>query len=183
VATDPGASPFHAYYSPTSGEYGELFEGARSEFEYRLKKIDALQTRISKRKAKPPDERRTRRQRNRTTHTLKLKLAKDRRRIHGWMANAHYDAANFLLTRYDVVIEPKLAVARLVQKTARAMCTWGHYLFRQRLKTASSRYAGRHVIEVTEPGTSKINLWQLRLLEREARRQQDVRVPKVQDRD
>ena len=119
VATDPGASPFHAYYSPTSGEYGELLEGARSEFEYRLKKIDALQTRISKRKAKPPDERRTRRQRNRTTHTLKLKLAKDRRRIHGWMANAHYDAANFLLARYDVVIEPKLAVSRLVQKKDR----------------------------------------------------------------
>ena len=79
------------------------------------------------------------------------------------MANAHYDAANFLLTRYDVVIEPKLAVSKLVQKndrvfrtkTARAMYTWSHYLFRQRLKSASSRYIGRHVIECNEPGTSK----------------------------
>jgi hypothetical protein len=33
VATDPGASPFHAWYSPTTGEYGELLQGARSELE------------------------------------------------------------------------------------------------------------------------------------------------------
>jgi hypothetical protein len=26
VATDPGASPFHAWYSPTTGEYGELLQ-------------------------------------------------------------------------------------------------------------------------------------------------------------
>jgi len=163
VATDPGASPFHAYYSPASGEYGELLEGARSKFENRCLKIDALQMRIAKRNGKPPGPGRTRRQRNQTTRTLIIKLAKDRRRLHGWMANAHYDAANFLLTRYDVVIEPKLATSKLVlrndrvfgAKTARAMYTWSHYLFRQRLKSASSRYAGRHVIECNEPGTSK----------------------------
>ena len=40
-------------------------------------------------------------------------------------------------------------------KGARAMYTWGHYKFRQRLKSAASRYPGRYVYETTEPGTSK----------------------------
>ena len=163
VATDPGASPFHAWYSPTTGEYGELLQGARPELEDRCLKIDALQSRVALRKGKLTAAGRTCRQRYRTTRQLKLKLAKERRRLHGWMANAHYDSANFLLTRFDVVIEPKFDVAKLVQrrarvfgtKTARAMYTWSHYLFRQRLQSAASRYAGRHIIECGEPGTSK----------------------------
>ena len=36
------------------------------------------------------------------------------------------------------------------------MLTMSHYAFDQRLKWASSRYAGRHIIDTTgEPGTSK----------------------------
>eukprot|EP00966_Prymnesium_polylepis_P251465 5813899-Prymnesium_polylepis.1 len=41
-------------------------------------------------------------------------------------------------------------------KTARSMLTMSHYMFDQRLKWASSRYAGRHIVDSTgEPGTSK----------------------------
>jgi transposase len=43
----------------------------------------------------------------------------------------------------------------LKRKTARAMLTMSHYMYRQRLQWASSRYAGRHVFETEEPGTSK----------------------------
>ena len=82
VATDPGASPFHAWYSPTTGEYGELLQGARSELEDRCLKIDALQSRVALRKGKPPATGRTSRQRYRTIRQLKLKLAKERRRLH-----------------------------------------------------------------------------------------------------
>ena len=35
------------------------------------------------------------------------------------------------------------------------MLTWSHSLFERRLKSASVRYAGRHVLTTTEPGTSK----------------------------
>jgi putative transposase len=53
-------------------------------------------------------------------------------------------------------------------KTARAMYTWSHYLFRQRLKSAADRYAGRSVYETTEPGTSKTctncGFWKANLL-------------------
>jgi transposase len=79
------------------------------------------------------------------------------------MANGHYAAANFLLEKHDLIIQPILKVKELTDtgkrnfgsKAARAMYTWSHYQFRQRLKSAATRYPGRHVYETTEPGTSK----------------------------
>ena len=60
---------------------------------------------------------------------------------------AHYDAANFLLRRYDVLILPKLSTGQMVQKdsrvfgskVARSMCTMSHGLFSQRMESAASR--------------------------------------------
>lgn len=164
VATDPGSFPFHAWYSPTTGEYGELLQGASTELEDRCLALDALQSRVDKRKQITPAQAgRTSRQRYSTTRRLKKKLSKMRRNLNGWMENAHYDAANFLLSRFDIVVEPKLQVSELVQqkkrniqsKTVRKMYTWSHYKFRERLKSAATRFAGRHVIESREPGTSK----------------------------
>jgi putative transposase len=95
---------------------------------------------------------------------MRRRLAKDRRRLHGWMANGHYSAANHLLCRFDVLIAPKLPAAALVPRagrvvnsaTARAMLTWSHGLFAQRLQSAAFRYAGRHVLlDSGEPGTSR----------------------------
>ena len=77
---------------------------------------------------------------------------------------AHYHACNFLLSKYDLIVNPKLQTQRLSMrhgrklrtKTARAMLTMSHYMFDQRLQWASTRYAGRHVIDSAgEPGTSK----------------------------
>ena len=49
VATDPGISPFQEWYSPTSGEYGALLDGARPQIHRRCKAIDVLQSRIDQR--------------------------------------------------------------------------------------------------------------------------------------
>jgi len=78
------------------------------------------------------------------------------------MRNGHYDAANFLLRTYDVILAPKFNVKSMAQhtnrvfgrKVARSMYNWSHYAFRQRLISKSFDYAGKLVIEVTEPGTS-----------------------------
>lgn len=165
VSTDPGCFPFHAWYSPTSGEFGELLKDATLQMEDKCVAIDALMSRTSIRKNARGvlGRARNHRQRYSTSRRLIKKLARMRRNLHGWMENAHYDAANFLLSRFDIVIEPKLAVSELVQHrkrkiqstTARKMLTWSHYKFRERLKSASFRYAGRYVIESREPGTSK----------------------------
>ena len=174
VSTDPGCSPFQQWYSPTSGCFGQLLEDSRPALRTKCLKLDALESRISRRYSQPQacltafredhsDAMHQRKQRYHTTRRLRKKLAKDRRRLHGWVESAHYDAANFLLTGHDIIIQPVLAIKRLTAKTsrvfgskmARAMYTWSHYLFRQRLKSAAARYPGRHVYETTEPGTSK----------------------------
>ena len=172
VAMDPGCAPFQAEYSPTTGNYGELLAGTRVDLRRRCLAIDALQSRIARHRGGvttsldrmqdlPPAQRTLRRQATRRRMQKKLRRMHDRR--HNWMAAAHYDAINHVFRRFDVVIQPVLETRRLTQATAarfghglaRRLYSWSHYLFRQRLKSASVRYAGRHVLESTEPGTSR----------------------------
>ena len=174
VSLDPGTRPFQAWYSPTSGEHGELLGADRQKLYAKCLALDRLQSRVDRRAKRSP--RRSARQHRQTTKRLKRKLARERRRVHGWVKGAHYDAANFLLERHDLVIAPVLEVKKLADtkhrsihsKVARAMYTWSHYSFRERLKSAAFRYPGRMVIELVterdkagnilvpaEPGTSK----------------------------
>lgn len=166
VALDPGIKAFQAWYSPTTGQYGELLSGADAEIKKRCEKLDALQSRVDRRENRKGEKHagnRTAKQRGRTTRRLKHKLSKERRRLHNWMEAAHYDTANFMLERFDVIVQPILKVSALSESTdrvinsasVRKMLTWSHYAYRQRLKSAATRYAGRHVIETDEPGTSK----------------------------
>ena len=168
VAGDAGTRDFVCWGSPTDGKFGELLNGFGDGLLARCKALGAMQSRIDKRQLKnsprPEGYARTARQRYETTRRLRRKLARERRRLHNWVQGAHYDASNFLLTRYDVVIIPKLETSRMVQKdsrvfgckVARAMYTMSHGLFADRLKSAASRYPGRHVItDSGEPGTSK----------------------------
>ena len=170
VATDPGERTFQTWYSPTSGGYGALFEGGRAEIERRCVRIDDLASKLAKRANAEKLARsgvlpsRTKEQRRRTFRSMRRKLAKERKKVHDWMECGHYSCANFLLSKFDVVIAPHLPVAGLVprngrvfgSKAARSMLTWSHGLFCSRLKSASFRWAGRHVLtETGEPGTSK----------------------------
>jgi transposase len=173
VATDPGISPFQEWYSPTSGQYGQLLENSKPKLLSKCVAMDQLQSRIEKRKNNRPvstvrhqremDDEHQRKAYKATTNRLKKRLAKNRRNLHDWVENAHYDAANFLLQEHDIIIQPVLQISRLVlkesrllnSKTVRSMCTWSHYKFRERLKSAAFRYDGRHVFETNEPGTSK----------------------------
>lgn len=167
VATDPGTRRFQTFYSPTSGEFGVLLNKQRVEMERRCFDIDRRTSWLARRAARdrqPECKPRTRKQRQRTVRDKRRRLAKERVRLHQWTKCTHYDAANFLLQRYDLVIAPKLATAQMVPRsgrafgnaTARAMYTWSHGLFAQRLESAAARYAGRCVLTTLgEPGTSK----------------------------
>lgn len=159
VALDPGCRAFNTYYDP-SGRHGELLCGTEAEIKRRCKRIDSLcsqRAKVEKSKTLPRRKRHRRRRRVRKT------LARERRRLHNWTKNAHYDAANFLLERYDVILAPTFAVKDMAKrnkrvftsKVARSMYNWSHYTFRQRLKSKAFDYAGRVVVEVGEPGTSK----------------------------
>ena len=175
AALDPGSAPFQQWYSPTSGEFGELLSGARDGLKQKCTRIDKLRHRLDHRKKFPSDcttkkqqrytKRKRRRKRQRTARDLRKKLRRECKRLSGNMHSAHYDAANFLLEHHDIIIAPVLNTCRLTQKgtksrifgskLARALYTWSHRLFRQRLAFAAARYPGRHVYECCEPGTSK----------------------------
>ena len=180
VATDPGTAPFQEWYSPTSGEFGALLDDGYGEIRKRCREIDKLQSRLDYRRITPMNAIVTWRRREcmnhsqvkrahrATTRRLRRKMARERRRLRGYVESAHYDAAKFLLDEHDIIVVPVLKISKLVKrrqgeeaqrlfgsKMARAMYTWSHLLFRQRLINASARYAGRHVYETTEPGTSK----------------------------
>jgi putative transposase len=79
------------------------------------------------------------------------------------MTNAHYDAAHVLLDSYDFIIVPKFETSKMVKKAgrvingkvARAMYTWGHFTFRQRLTSKVEMDRSKHMRVVGEPGTSK----------------------------
>jgi transposase len=174
VALDPGSAPFQQWYSPTSGECGELLSGAREDLKARCLKIDKIRQRIDRRKKHPENgqpkrfqrysKKKQKNKRQRTTRVLWQKLRRESKRLSRNVEAAHYDAANFLLERHEIIIAPVLQTVRLTEKTskvcfgsklARALYTWGHRLFRQRLAYAAVRYPGRYVFECCEPGTSK----------------------------
>ena len=104
VSNDPGVRAFRTFYSPTSGEYGVILDKFQTQIESRLHKLDRLQSRIAQptehRKAPKPASR----QWYQTTRALKKKLTRACRRHSGWVESAHYDAASFPVSKYDVVI-------------------------------------------------------------------------------
>ena len=158
VATDPGVYPFQAWYSPTSGEYGRLLDSDTDVLFKRCQALDKLQSRIDRFQGA-----RNRRQRVRTKAALRKRLARDRECLKEWVKAAHYNCIKVLLSKHDIILQPTLETSRLSRrvsrrissKTTRLMLTWSHYHFVQRLKHASARKAGCHVIECKEPGTSK----------------------------
>lgn len=168
VATDLGADPFAAWYSPTEGgTHGELLFQMRRRLERRCRELDKRISKVVMRGQSYSETAafgRSSKRRYETFHRMKQKLNKEQLKLHNWMKAAHYAAANFLLRRFDVLVVPKLRVADLVRsdgrvfgsETARAMHTWSFGLFVQRLEAAAFRYSGRHVFsDATEPGTSK----------------------------
>lgn len=166
AATDPGVRAFATWYAPATGAHGELFKDGEAQIQKRCARIDDLTSQMVRRgrnyATATPD--RTRRQRRGRFRRLKRTLARERCRLHDYVTAGHYAAANHLLHHHELVIAPRLETARMVpkdgrvfgSKTARAMLTWSHGLFTQRLACAAYRHAGRHVLSDTgEPGTSK----------------------------
>lgn len=168
VATDAGVRTFQTWYSPTSGGHGELFYWGQHDLERRCKTIDRLHSKVTVLRAEhanpPPGRTRTARQRGRKLKRLKKQEMRERSRLRDWMAAGHYACANILLRDHDIVIAPHLKVAPMVthdgrvfgSKVARAMLTWSHGMFTQRLHSAAYRYSGRTVLtDAYEPGTSR----------------------------
>ncbi len=151
IALDPGVRTFATGYSPTHGvvEWGQ---GDISRI-YRLcHAMDKLQSKWSQ-----PGVR----------HAQRYKLQKAARRLRERVRNlvdeAHKKFAKWLCDNFHAILIPAFSTSSMIRrgqrrigsKSARAMVTWAHYRFRQRLLSKSRESPWCRVIVCDEAYTSK----------------------------
>jgi transposase len=168
-ALDPGCRAFNTYYSP-DGTHGELLAGELGYMERCVKKVDTIYSRLETEKKERQrqvmsrdEERLFSAEYCRRRLQMRKKALKIMHKMRCRMTNAHYDAANALLQEFDVILVPLFETSKMVRraervinsKVARAMYTWGHFTFRQRLLSKIEMDSSKHMRVVGEPGTSK----------------------------
>ena len=152
VGLDPGVRTFISFYCPESaGKLGEYDFGRLARL---CRHLDKLMSKIDTSK-----DAKQRRRMRKAANRLRWKI-KD------LIQEAHYKIGRFLVDNFDVIFLPELETARLSSKTkrklrkksVRAMLTWSHYRFQQRLKSMAQA-AGILVLPVDESYTSKTVNW------------------------
>ena len=152
VALDPGVRTFQTAYDPS----GKIIEFGKNDIGhiYRIcHHMDKLQSRID------TDTRLRHKARYRTQRALR----KMHWRIRNLVDDCHKKMVKFLCSNYDVVLLPSFETKRMVarsrrkirSKTARAMMTWAHYQFKQRLLFKRQEYPWCKVVICDEAYTSK----------------------------
>jgi putative transposase len=161
IATiDPGVRTPHTLYDPS----GKLIEFGKGDIGhlYRLchhldrlrSEIDLLPKRCSNLELK--------RYAHRKRWHMRRAWLRGSQRIRNLVDDYHKKVVHFLVTHYDVVLLPALETSRLIMrkarklasKSVRAMVTWSHYRFRQRLLW-KCRTIGCKVVVCGEAYTSK----------------------------
>jgi putative transposase len=154
VAIDPGVRTFAACYD-ADGLYWEFGAGDMQKL-YRLgHAYDDLQSRWTKEKA---------------ARRYRMKRAGLRilQRMRNLTDDMHWKIAATLCPVYDEILLPRFETSQMVEKvnsktgkkrcigskTARAMLTWRHWMFRCRLKSKAEEY-GTRITDCTEEYTSK----------------------------
>ncbi len=142
-ALDPGVRTFLTLYSPwMTAEFGA---GDFGRIHRLCLHLDQLMSRISKAK----DKKKSR---------MRKAAERMRWRIKDFMDDCHKKLAYFLVTRFDTILLPTFETSQMVSKlrskTARAMLTWAHDRFKQRLKAKAEEYSAE-VVDVCEAYTSK----------------------------
>jgi putative transposase len=160
AAIDPGVRTPHTLYDPS----GKLIEFGKNDIGhlYRLcYHLDRLRSEIDQLPIRCPDPA-TRDSVHRKRWRMRRAWLRASQHIHNLVDDYHKKVVHFLVTHYDVVLLPALETSRLVlrktrnltNKAARAMITWSHYRFRQRLLW-KCRTPGCKVVVCGEAYTSK----------------------------
>jgi len=151
ISLDPGIRTFMTGYDAS----GQSWEWGKQDIQriYRLcHTADKLQSKWSQKDIK---------------HKKKYSLQKAARQVHLKIRNlideVHKKLAKWLCENYKVVLLPKFETSQMLRrgqrklnsKSARAMATWAHYRFRQRLLQKSNMYNGMSVVVCDEAYTSK----------------------------
>ena len=153
AALDPGVRTFQTVFSSSFDGEDEVVEwgaGDMSAIFRMCLAADRLQSRISKSK---------RRNRHRKRRALLRHFARIRNRVN----DIQRKLAKWLCSTHDLVIIPSFDTQNMVKKgsrrihgnTARQMCTWAHYRFRQHLASKAREYPHCEIIVTSEAYTSK----------------------------
>lgn len=148
IALDPGTRVFMTGYEP-SGSVIEVGGADMGRIERLCAHLDALHSRIAKERHLKKKWR------------MRRAAASMRAKIRNLVDDIHKKVSYYLATTYDVVLLPKFeasnmvrrATRRIQSKSVRAMLTWAHYRFRQRLLNRCKR-SNCGVAVVTEEYTS-----------------------------
>jgi putative transposase len=165
IALDPGVRTFLTGYDPA----GRACEWGRGDIGriYRLcHHLDDLTSRASRKRGDPAGPPRTKSGRVVDHHRrwrMRRAMARMRQKIRDLVDDLQHRVAKWLCQEHDVVLLPEFETQRMIRrgqrrlrsKTVRAMVTWAHYRFRQRLVAKAREYAGCRVILVDEAYTSK----------------------------
>lgn len=159
---DPGVRTFATIYDPGGGTIEEWGSQDMSRIFRLAYQIDHLQSRWSKASNadwKPGEEWMDAKQRRK----LKQAASRLRSKIKNLVNDLHCKLALHLCRHYETIIIPVFETQgmiakgqrKITSKTARAMVTWSHYAFRQRLINKAREFPGCRVVVVSEAYTSK----------------------------
>jgi putative transposase len=150
AALDPGVRTFHTVYDAT----GHVLEVGKNDIGriYRLcYYLDNLESRITLATGK------------KQKYRMRKAAMRMRLRIRNLIDECHKKLATFLLSEYEVILLPSFEAKDMVSrrkrvlssKSARAMLTWSHYRFKQRLLFKRQEYPWCKVLVVDEAFTTK----------------------------
>jgi putative transposase len=151
VALDPGVRTFHTAYDP-SGSVMEFGKGDIGHI-YRLcSHMDKLQSHASDKTLK-----------HHKRYALQKATRKMQWRIRNLIDECHKKMVKFLVANYSVILLPAFETQQMVvrnqrkisSRTARAMITWSHYRFKQRLLFKRQEHPWCKVVVCDEAYTSK----------------------------
>ena len=151
IALDPGVRTFMTGYDAD----GFVLEHGAGDI-WRVRNLclsyDALVSKMHRKGVK-----------HKQRYNMKKASLKIQKKIRQRIDDSHRRLAKFLCCNYRAIIIPKFGVSEMVRKkrrnigsrTARAMCNWSHFRFRQTLIAKSKQYVWCKVLETQEPYTSK----------------------------
>jgi putative transposase len=152
VALDPGVRTFHTAYDP-SGSVMEFGKGDIGHIYRICAHMDKLQSRIDDDKTLFHKKR----------YRMRRAWRKMQWRVRNLVDECHKKIVKFLVANYSVILLPSFETQQMVvrsqrklnSKAARAMMTWSHYRFKQRLLFKRQEYPWCKVVICDESYTSK----------------------------
>lgn len=161
ASIDPGVCTFATIYDPD----GAIIEWGKQDIGriYRLAhQVDQLQSQWSE-KHQDGHNQLMFNMKAQKRWRLKKVASRIREKIRNLVRDLHCKMARWLCSTYDYILLPTFDTQEMINrgkrrisnKTARAMVTWSHYSFRQRLLSKAREYPQCRVVLVDEDYTSK----------------------------